>query len=220
MNKQKDLLNGTNIHNTMYLNTLSWTAENVLAFLLNNLGMDFSIRELAKAVQQDYKIVFTTVRLLQKEKLVAVKRVSNINRCSPLLLRENASLFGFISERFAMKTLPKRIMLALQDICAGIASPFYVMLVFGSYAKGTARLSSDVDIFFIIENKSTVHDIEATVQKAATLNNLKINPVIMTQKEFLSGLKEESVAHETYKKHFIINGGEIFYTLISEVKRA
>lgn len=199
----------------MYLNTLSLTGENVLAFLLNNLGKEYSIREIAKTVGQDYKIVFTTVQSLAKAKLIELTRVSNINRCKAYLRQDNAAIFGFVGERLAARKLSKQVWNALQDAITSIKNPFYALLVFGSYAKGTARPTSDVDVLFITADKAQEGEIEAAVRKAATLNNLKINPIVLNRAEFLKGLEEESVSRETYKKHFIIKGGELFYSLIS-----
>ena len=200
----------------MYLNTLSLTGERILAFLLNNLGLEYSIREIAKAIGQDYKIVFSTVKNLAKEHLVAIKRISTINRCSVNLKREHAALFAFISERFAQKKLPVKIRHALRDVVDSIDNPFYALLVFGSYAKGTASASSDLDILFIVDRAEQEKFIEAAVRKASTLNNLSINPVILTAEEFKDALREESVAYEAYKKHFVITGGELFYSLIHD----
>ncbi|GEM_PF-4248703 len=197
----------------MYLNTLSLTAENVLGFLLNNLERPYSIREIARAVNQDYKIVFTTIQAIAKAKLVELKHVSNINQCRPMVVEENAALFGYVSECFAARKLSKKVWNALQDAIMSINNPFYVLLVFGSHAKGTARPSSDIDVFFIVADRAQEDEIEAAVRKSATLNNLKMNPVILTQDEF--NLQEESVAREAYKKHFLIKGGELFYTLIT-----
>lgn len=199
----------------MYLDTLSLTGENALAFLLNNLGHEYSIREIAKAAGQDYKIVFTTVQALAKAKLIELTRVSNINRCKPCLKQENAALFGNISERFAARRLSKRVWNAIQDAVTSIKNPFYALLVFGSHAKGTVRPASDIDVLFIVANETQEREIGPAVRKAATLNNVEINPVILTMEEFIKGLQEESVAREAYKKHFIVKGGELFYTLIS-----
>ena len=199
----------------MYLNTLSQTAENILVFLLNNLGEEYSIREIAKAVGQDYKIVFTTVQHLKTERLVDVKRVSNINRCCAYMSKENATIFAYVSERQAVKALPKRIFNALREVVQGIANPFYALFVFGSYAKGTARPISDVDILAIVPEKNQEAAILAIIKKSATLNNLTVNPIILTLTEFQAGLKELSVSKEAYEKHLIIYGGESFYNLIS-----
>lgn len=199
----------------MYQSTLSMTGENILAFLLNNLGKDYSVRELAKAIKQDYKIVFITVKKLQEKETITIKRVSNINRCAPNLNHENAQLFGYISQRYAMKKLAKNITNALQDIVITTKNPFYTLLVFGSYAKGTATTKSDLDILFVVSDKNVEPQINAAVKKSATLNNLQINHIILTIEEFKTALKEPSVATEAYKKHFIIHGGELFYEMIS-----
>ena len=81
----------------MYLNTLSKTAENILAFLLNNLDKDYSIREIAKELGQDYKIVFTTIKQIASDGIITMKRVSNITRCQALVTKENEALLAYIS---------------------------------------------------------------------------------------------------------------------------
>lgn len=205
----------THIHDIMYQSTLSKTGENTLAFMLNNLDKDYSIRELAKAIKQDYKIVFTTVKKLQERETITIKRVSNINRCLPNLNHKNAQLFGYISQRHAMKKLAKNITNALQEIIISTKNPFYTLLVFGSYAKGTATSKSDLDLLFVVSDKNIEHQINAAVKKSATLNNLQINHIILAIEEFKSALKEPSVATEAHKKHFIIHGGELFYEMIN-----
>ena len=199
----------------MYLNTLSITAEHVLGVLLNNLEVSYSIRELSREVKQDYKIVFTTVKTLAKEKLVMITRVSNINQCRLHLSQEYSSLFGFISERFARQKVSTPIWNALQDIISSLSNPFYTLLLFGSHAKNTARKTSDIDLLFIISELRQEKEIVASVHKSALLNNIKINPVILTQKEFIKGLQEKSISQEAYKKHVLIKGGELFYTILS-----
>lgn len=199
----------------MYHSTLSLTGERVLSFLLRHLGKEYSIREIANGINQDYKIVFTTVRHLEDEKLLTIHRVSNINRCSATLAKINAPVFAYISERFTQTTLPKRIATALQEVVQSIKNPCYTMLVFGSYAKRSAKPISDVDILVIIPEKSYESEILAAIKKSAALNNLTLNPILLTQKEFLAGLQERSVSAEAYENHLVIYGGEMFYSLIS-----
>jgi hypothetical protein len=98
----------------MYL--LSLTGENVLVFLLENLGNEYSINEIAKAIKQDYKIVFTSIQKLKEENILSIKRISNINRCGLNINYKNTSLFGYISQKYAMKKLPKKIILILKKI--------------------------------------------------------------------------------------------------------
>lgn len=198
----------------MYISTLSLTGENILAFLLNNLNKGYAIRELAKAVAQDYKIVFTTAKKMQADGAITIERVSNINRCSPNISHKNVQLFGYVSQRYASRKIPKKITNVLLDTKASVKNPFYILLVFGSYAKGTATPHSDLDLLFIVPDRNSEPQINAAVKKSATLSAIRINHVILTTNEFTGALEEQSVARETYNKHLLIHGGELFYELI------
>lgn len=198
----------------MYINTLSSTGENILAFLLNNLNRGYAIRELAKAVAQDYKIVFTTTKKIQAQGVIKIERISNINRCSPNISHENAQLFGYVSQRYSIIRLPKKITSVLSDIKTSIKNPFYILLIFGSYAKGSATSRSDLDLLFIIPDRNCEPQINAAVKKSATLSAIQTNHIILTINEFISALREPSVAQEAYNKHLLVHGGELFYELI------
>ncbi len=198
----------------MYIPTLTLTEENILSFLLENLNEEYSIREIAKTIKQDYKIVFTSIQKLKGKNLIMVKRISNINSCTLNLDEENALLFSYISQKNSIKKLPKGVISIVQDITTSTKDPFYTLLIFGSYAKKTATQKSDLDLLFIISNRNQESDVMAAIKKASTFNNIKISPVILNIEEFRAGLKELSVAQEAYKKHFVIHGGEQFYEII------
>ena len=135
--------------------------------------------------------------------------------CSAHISKENAAIFTYVSERHTSKALPKKISNALKEVVQIIGNPFYSLLVFGSYAKGAAKPTSDVDILVIMHDKDHDTEFRAAIKKSATLNNVTLNPVILHWREFQAGLKEPSVSKEAYEKHLVIFGGEIFYTLIS-----
>lgn len=199
----------------MYNLTLSLTAENILVFLLGDLGKEYSIREISKAIGQDYKIVFITIQCLVKTDVIGIKKVSNISRCSLKLTKENIAVFAYVSERKAREALSKKIVGILYEVVLSIDDPFYSLLVFGSYAKGAAGPASDIDLLVITPNKDSGSDILPAIKKAATLNNARLNPVFLTAKEFQAGLKEPGVAKEAYKNHLLFYGGASFYSLIS-----
>lgn len=200
----------------MYQNTLSQTAENILSFLLKHLEEEFSIREIAQAIKQDYKIVFTTIQSLSGSGQIKMDRVSNINRGSIVVHRDHASLFSWVSIRQQRRCLPDKVRRALDGLLMDLPDPFCSVLVFGSYAKGSAKPASDLDLLVIVADKRFEPGILAAVKKASTLSNIHIQPVIFSTKEFLEGLKEPSVAQEAYQNHLIIYGGEVFYTLIGK----
>jgi len=195
--------------------TLSRTAEHILVFLLHHLGKEYSIREIAISIGQDYKIVFTTMQHLKDIGLVHIRKVSNLNQCSVHLIKDNSSTYAFLSEHHGHHMTPHNILIAIKEIIQAVPNPYFTLLLFGSYAKGTARPRSDIDLLVILPDKREESTILSLIKRAATLNNLPLSPIILTAQEFQSGLKEPSVSQEAYHNHLIIYGGEAFHGLIS-----
>lgn len=78
-----------------------------------------------------------------------------------------------------------------------------IVIIFGSFAKGTANKNSDLDVF-IIGNISEIDDLEK-------IYNLKINIVKSTKEKFN---KQDLFIKEIIKNHIILKGVEEFVELI------
>ncbi len=72
-----------------------------------------------------------------------------------------------------------------------------IVLLFGSYAKGTSHKDSDIDIYLDGTNEQTKKDIE------------KINDLISIKIGKFD--KNEILMQEIIKNHVVINGGEEYY---------
>lgn len=86
------------------------------------------------------------------------------------------------------------------------------VILFGSYAKGTQRETSDVDLMVI--NKKG--DRSISFSKYDTLFKKKINPVFITQKELRLMLNEESenLGKQALKDHIILRNPENFWEAV------
>jgi predicted nucleotidyltransferase len=87
-----------------------------------------------------------------------------------------------------------------------------IVLLFGSYAKGTQRKDSDIDLLIISKDGKK----EGSFSKYETLFRVKINPLYITVKEFKEMLKdsEENVGKQALKCHIILNNAEKFWECI------
>lgn len=76
-------------------------------------------------------------------------------------------------------------------------------LIFGSYAKGTQRKNSDIDLMII----NTKGDKNINFHNLEPLYDLKIKPMFFTKKEFKLMLQdnEENVAKQALKNHILLN---------------
>jgi predicted nucleotidyltransferase len=87
-----------------------------------------------------------------------------------------------------------------------------VVVLFGSYAKGTETGKSDIDLLIINkQGKKTVF-----FSRYELLFKKKINPLFITPKEFKRMLQdtEENVGKQALKNHIVLNNPEEFWGLV------
>ena len=88
-------------------------------------------------------------------------------------------------------------------------SPISIVL-FGSYAKGTATKESDIDILLISKTKVGIDKITKEIYAKY---GKEINPVIMTSEDF-KRQKDKSLIKEIIKDHYVLYGVEKFVNLV------
>ncbi|MEK6963920.1 MAG: nucleotidyltransferase domain-containing protein [Nanoarchaeota archaeon] len=86
-----------------------------------------------------------------------------------------------------------------------------ITLLFGSYAKGTHKETSDVDLLIIHKGEKSL-----SFSKYETLFKKKINPLFITKLEFKKMLKdkEENVGKQALKDHILLNNPEGFWECV------
>lgn len=95
-------------------------------------------------------------------------------------------------------------------------TPFYSLVIFGSYAFQEQKKTSDLDIVIIIEDKIKQVEIALNIAKQKSL--VQIDAHIITKKEFIEMLtnEEENLGKQIARKHLVLNNHEIFYKIIKE----
>ena len=98
----------------------------------------------------------------------------------------------------------------LEDLVNSLKEIFRAKLdsvvLFGSYAKGTASKDSDIDILILAKNKAPIfREIKDLYAKYGR----EINVIILTPKE-LEQQKQKEFVKEIIKNHYILYGSEKF----------
>ena len=189
----------------------STTKDKILKFLLSNKEKEFTIRHISKSVLVDYKTVHIIVKELIKKGRIAAKKAGQTILCSI-----NNKAFG--SDIFRAEAIRKEELLRNKDLYVlynyfkDIKEPFFILLLFGSYASGKPRKGSDIDLMLI----SDKDDLRKKAKEVISLVPLDVHLLDFNSKEFLSMIKttEFNVGKEALNNNIILYGTEDYYRLI------
>ncbi len=180
----------------------------IVNFLGKRLDEPFTLLEISRETGVPYATLHRTVG--ENADLFVAKRVGKartlaLNRRKPTI----RSYLAISSEE------EKKAFLKRQPIIAIIASDLdttEIVLLFGSYAKGTQRERSDIDIIVINkEGKRTL-----SFSKYELLYDKQINPLFFTKTEFKAMLRdeEENVGKQALQGHIVLNNPEAFWECV------
>ena len=196
--------------------TLTPNDIEVLKFLTKNLTKDFTILKIAKGTGKTNRLVYAAVKRLIKEKIIIVEEKANLKLCR--LNLEMPHIIALIESirwhDFAQGH--RDVDLLISDIIARSALPFFTLVVFGSYAKGTAIEASDLDILIIIPDRKFEASMDIAIKSATSLSTITLHPIIVSYTEFLDMLRENkiNVAKEVLEARYVTYGAEPFYTMV------
>lgn len=149
---------------------------------------DITIKQIQKRVGYSYERANYYLKSLTKKKAITEKRVGktlvyalNVNNWHCKMA------FYLYSNERARKFASKHIVIhnALKKLPEDVID---MLLIFGSYAKGTATKNSDIDILAVGHKKEEIENPIASLKRS---HNLNFSPVILSKKEF-SKIREEN----------------------------
>ncbi len=179
--------------------------DDLLSLLIENKEEKYTIRKLALLRNINYKSAYLALQGLEREKLAVLEKVGNCTLCR---FTGNFSPRVYAVEHSRReKMLRNKNFLILYNRLKKITLPFIVIL-FGSWAKKTARKGSDIDLLIISEHSE--------VEQALRLVPLPVHVTKITYKEFLTMVRsrEFTVVSEALKKNIILVGIEEYYRLV------
>lgn len=203
------------------------TAVKIIGLLRKELDKGFTIMEISKRLEIGYRPAHNHISEMIKEGIILARKIGmakycNLNmenpRCRQLLaevdLLRKEILF---KENHKLKSVLESLTAKLSET---LASEMHSIVLFGSYAKGTATKSSDIDLLFIVadmKDKAARESIERECTGYKYSHNMKISPMITDVIEFKKMLKakELNVGKETREYGIPLYGSEIFWRLMA-----
>jgi len=201
-------------HNSMVLNKIKEEfslKEKILKYLIENREKPKTILEISRVLNVDYKNTFQAIKSLSnfiyKEKFGNTNMIEIISKPSPEIFAvEQKRTKEFLNKIKALKLI--------QNDARELNYPFFIVLIFGSYAKKENTKNSDIDICIISDNKSKTEEL---ISKLRLLpEKLEIHDFNTKEFESMLDTKKENLAKEIIKYNIILYGIENYYNLISK----
>ena len=187
----------------------------ILNFFADNKDKTFSIKKVSDILNINYKIVYEEIISLEKEGLIKITRNGNSNICQ--------FNYKYDSKLVKIEELRKQEIFKNKDIklvynrIKEVKSPFYCLILFGSYANKTNQKGSDIDLCLITDNPK----ISKEVQSILSITPIDIHLQDFSSEHFIQMLKskEFNVGNEIVKNNIIFYGLESFYEMVNNVKQ-
>ncbi len=178
-----------------------------------------TIREVMRRLRTNsYSWTHSVVRKLAKERILLLEKKGQCQLCT-INFNEQKTLayFALLEELSAQsKKIPN-----LGKILSLMPPEFHILMIAGSYADGTFRDDSDLDVVVVIESKEERKWLLNELVSAGDLMTPQLHPYVFMREEFLEMLtnREANYGKEIEKKHLVVSGAESYFLLLKEAVR-
>lgn len=181
---------------------------------------EFGISEVMKLSEKKSKPwVFNALSKFEKGGLLLKETKGNMNLYRAAM--DNPSLVSHFLFLESLKLQNMRNAGIVSKLLESIPAKDYCLVVFGSYADGTQKADSDMDLCFLAQSEESLKKLKPYVNDAKAKSPAGIHEQLVTFDEFVEMLlrKEENLGKQIYKNHILAYNGGIFYGLVKEAHK-
>lgn len=183
---------------------------NILKLLIESQDKKLSIRKISKIRKVNYKSAYNAIKKLEKENIIHLEKTGNTTICS---FNQNFNETVFEAEYKRREELFRNKNLLVVQRNLSELNFSFIVLLFGSYTKGTQNKHSDIDLLTIGGDSKKIESVISNFP-------LNIHLTSITPDEFITMAKskEFTVVSEALKKNIILLGIEEHYRLLKNAK--
>ncbi|MEK6864574.1 MAG: nucleotidyltransferase domain-containing protein [Nanoarchaeota archaeon] len=203
------------------------TLLKIIGLFRKNIGKGMTMLEIAKTLKIGYRPAYNHLLAMQKEGIITINEVGRAKQCLLNLKSERARVLlqeadiARKDELFKANAKLRNVFEALiPKIESHLLTEIRSIILFGSYARGGATKSSDVDLLFIIDNisnKALRQEIERECAGVMYSNNIKVSPAFADIAEFRKMLasRELNIGKEAKDYGLPVFGLELFWEMVA-----
>lgn len=184
----------------------------ILNLFRKNIFLNKTIREIALIAKKDYPTIYNAIKELEENGILQTKRAGHAKLCTLFLGNNSISVLSFLDEQESLsKTLPNT-----DKIMEFKGFEDDILLITGSYAKGSQTRQSDMDLVVIAKDKA--FEKQKLLENLTALFLPKIHPIVITQKDFVDMLleKKASFGKEIFNNRLLLRNASRYYLLLKE----
>lgn len=195
---------------------------NIISVFKKDIFVSLTFKQIKQqSRQKSNNMIQIALKEFQKQDIVKTKETGDVTSYS-LNINNNLTLsyLNLINESEISKSKIPQII--LNDIKNRIFkhTEFFILIVFGSYAKNEATKKSDLDVAVIVESEQAKKEIAPYLE---TIKRREVTPIdyhIFTRGEFLEMLRadSENVGKQIFKGNIIYYGYISYCNMIKETK--
>ena len=189
----------------------------ILDLFRKNLFAEFTLKQIMQKLnKKSYNWTYKAISRLSKNILISEKKgnttIVKINLDNP----QTITYLSYLDRREAYeKNIP-----LIDELITAISqkTPYFSLIVTGSFATGAARKDSDLDLIIIVEDERKKKEIKPYVKEATKFSGINIDEHIFSKKEFYLMLTsdKDNFGKEVFRKHLLFYGIEAYYQIIIE----
>jgi len=177
----------------------------ILSLYATDYTAKFHLRRIARAIKADTKTTSINLKKLEDSGIIISEKTGKHKEFMLNFSNSFTRYFLIMAEIYRnIEFLRKNF--RIRKIFEMIENKAEVIILFGSYAKGSATEESDLDVLIIDGDLDS-----KTAEKIENLYGIKLSPISLTKKEFTRMQKNKEVFFkEILAAHIILKGFEFF----------
>ncbi len=199
------------------------TENKILGNLLKSPLESKSMNQLSTETGLSYVTVHKLTPFLLRRNLVRLEKKGKAHLISIDFehadLEKISSAMLYEKNNF-LKKYPQ-LFLVVRDLEEALAGRFYILLLFGSYAKEKIKKDSDIDLFFIVSSREEIENYKEKITNALKLHTkIRKDFKVVSTKDFMEMLDQKyTVGREAFKNNLVLFGTEHYYSLVKKYVR-
>ena len=181
----------------------------ILSVFKENLSESLTFKQIKqKSKQKSNSMIQGAVKEFLKQNILSVKQIGDVSVYTIMLTNTSLSYLNLMNESEIEKS--KIPMPILEEIKSRLLkqTPFFILAIFGSYAKGKTTEKSDLDVAIIVDSKQAKKDCTPLLETIRRREIIPIDYHVFLRNEFGEMLKteEENVGKQIAKNSIIYYG--------------